>query len=211
MIGQQKPIVPLPVVARDRNLPGRVQRNQLQGWGRILALVCGCPIGFSLLWAGSFPAQAAETAIVKYSILRESIPVQDLSEFGKTGTQSPALAAHLKLAKRDPAQVRQSLTDTVKLDKKLADRVLNSPIGDRLLDELSTAIYNPAGVADRQALRAALTLSVQDDGKLSVLEVLEKYPTKEVLIDGDRISEVYQRLRKLEKQLKNPLSLLKLG
>ncbi|OUC14233.1 MAG: hypothetical protein B0A82_13185 [Alkalinema sp. CACIAM 70d] len=187
-----------------------IGQRKFQGWSRTLALVCGCPIGFTLFW-GITPALAAETAIVKYSILRESIPVKDLSEFGKTGTPSPALTAHLKLAKRDPAQVRQSLTDTVKLDKKLADRVLNSPIGDRLLDELSTAIYNPAGVADRQALRAALTLSAQDDGKLSVLEVLEKYPTQEVMIDGDRIAEVYQRLRKLEKQLKNPLSLLKLG
>lgn len=172
-----------------------------RGW--FLTIAVGILSGLS----GVRPAQAAETVILKYSILRSSVPVSELTQLAETGTLSPGLDAQLKLAKQDPSKLRQQLTQTVKINPLLADRVLNSPIGDTVLDQLSQAIYPPTGVANKKALRAALSLSAQDDGNVSILEVLQKYPTQEVLIDGDRIMEAFEHLRTFSKQIRHPFGI----
>ncbi|KAM3095888.1 alpha/beta hydrolase [Phormidesmis sp. 146-12] len=154
----------------------------------------------------SSSALAAEQVILKYGVLRESISVSELTAFADKGDVSPALQAHLRLSKQDPVVVRRSLTQTVTLNPTLLDRILNSPIGNRLLDPLSQAIRTPKGGADRQALRSALILSATGDSKLSILEVLQKYPTQEVMLDGDRLVDAYKRLSELADRLQNPLS-----
>jgi hypothetical protein len=153
----------------------------------------------------SSSALAAERVILKYSVLRESISVSDLTAFADKGEISPALQAHLRLSKQDPEAVRRSLTRPVTINPILLDRVLNSPIGNVLLDPLSQAIRTPKGGADRAALRSALTLSASGDSKLSILEVVQKYPTQEVLLDGDRLVDAYKRLSELADRLQNPL------
>lgn len=151
---------------------------------------------------------AAEQVILKYSILRESVLVSDLTTFAETGKASSTLQAHLKLARQDPATVRRSLARQVSINPILLDRILNGPFGNVLLDPLAEAIRTPKGGADRQALRAALTLSASGDGKLSMIEVIQKYPTQEVLLDGDRIVDAYKRLSNLASRIQNPLGKL---
>ncbi|NJR51464.1 MAG: alpha/beta hydrolase [Leptolyngbyaceae cyanobacterium CSU_1_3] len=151
------------------------------------------------------PAWAAEQVILKYGILRESVSVSDLTVFVEKGEASSALQAHLKLSGQNPEAVRRSLVRQVAINPILLDRILNSPIGNVLLDPLSQAIRTPRGGADRQALRAALTLSASGDGKLSILEVVQKYPTQELLLDGDRLVDASKRLSELSDRLQNPL------
>ena len=148
---------------------------------------------------------AAQKVVLKYGILRESVSVSDLTTFAETGNASPALQAHLKLSRQRPEAVRQTLTREIRINPIVLDRVLNSPIGDALLDPLSQAIRIPRGGADKQALRGALALSASGDGKLSVLEIAQKYPTQEVLIDGDRVVDAYRRLSNLADRLRAPL------
>lgn len=99
--------------------------------------------------------------------------------------------------------MRQTLTRPIKVDPILLDRVLNSPVGNTVLDQLGQAIQTPEGGAERQALRAALTLSAAD-GTMTLIEILQNYPTKEVIVDGDRIEGAYRRLNDLIDRLRNP-------
>ncbi len=46
------------------------------------------------------PAQAAEQVILKYSILRESVSVEELSTLANTGEASKFLRNYLKLANK---------------------------------------------------------------------------------------------------------------
>jgi Alpha/beta hydrolase of unknown function (DUF1400) len=166
----------------------------------------GCFLTVSISAATlSSSAFAAERVVLKYGVLRESISVGELTAFGDKGEISPALQSYLRLSKQDPLAVRRSLTRPVTINPILLDRVLNSPIGNALLDPLSQAIRTPKGGADRQAIRAALTLSASGDNRLSILEVLQKYPTQEVMLDGDRLVDAYKRLSELADRLQNPL------
>jgi hypothetical protein len=53
---------------------------------------------------------AAEKVILRYGIFQESISVAELSSFAETGDPSPTLAAYMKLANKEPEEIRNALT-----------------------------------------------------------------------------------------------------
>ncbi|WP_414528378.1 alpha/beta hydrolase [Nodularia chucula] len=151
-------------------------------------------------------AFAAEQVLLKYGIFRESISVEELSTFAETGELSSALRVNFALAQQDPKAIRPYLTTPVNIDLVVLDRVLNSPIGNVILDELSQVIHTPSRTADRQALRAALVLSANEDGQVTLLEVIQNYPTTSVEVDGERLETAYHQLRRLQVGLQDLLN-----
>lgn len=146
-------------------------------------------------------AIAAEQVLLKYSILRETVSTAELTALAERGELSPGLRTNLSLAGQNPAEVRKALSRPVKVNPLLADRLLNSRAGNLVLDEISTVIHTPSGRGDRQALRGALVLAAADDGQVSLIEVIQKYPTQEVQVEGDRLVEAYRQLQALSGQL----------
>ncbi|MBW4428113.1 MAG: alpha/beta hydrolase [Nostoc desertorum CM1-VF14] len=146
----------------------------------------------------STPAFAAERVVLNYGIFRESLSVEELSTFAETGELSRSLRVNFALARQDPKVIRQYLTEPVKVNLVFLDRVLNTPIGNVILDQISQVIYTPSRRADRQALRSALVLSASQDGQVSVIEIIENYPTNEVEVDGKRLESAYRQLRRLQ-------------
>ncbi len=115
-------------------------------------------VSFCLLLHG-IPTFAAESVILKYRIFRESVSVAELSTFAQTGKLSGSLSSNLASAGQDPQQVRKYLTEPVKVNLLILDNILNSRVGNAVLDQLSQVIHTASGKADRQALRSALILS----------------------------------------------------
>ncbi len=171
------------------------------------SLLVSIMIAFFLSNGSAF---AAETVLLKYRILRESISVKELTNFALTGELSTSLRINLALAKQDPKPIRQYLTESVTVNPVLLDRVLNSPVGNVILDQISEAIHTPSRQADRQALRAALVLSASSDrnGKsnsLSLIEIIQNYPTAEVEVEGEVLERAYRQLRQLGGNLQDLL------
>lgn len=81
-------------------------------------------------------AIAAEQVVLKYRIFRESISVEELTTFAETGELSKSLRINFALARQDPRVVRLYLTEPAKVDPVFLDRVLNSRIGNVVLDEI---------------------------------------------------------------------------
>ncbi|MBD2726779.1 alpha/beta hydrolase [Nostoc sp. FACHB-892] len=154
----------------------------------------------------STPAFAAERVVLNYGIFRESLSVEELSTFAQTGELSRSLRVNFALARQDPKVIRQYLTEPVKVNLLFLDRVLNSSIGNIILDQISQVIYTPSRRADRQALRAALVLSASQDGQVSVIEIIENYPTNEVEVDGKRLESAYRQLRRLQTSVQDLLN-----
>lgn len=146
-------------------------------------------------------ANAAESVVLKYRILRESVSVTELSTFAKTGELSPSLRAYLDMAKRDPSELRRALTREVQLNPVLLYAMLTSPLGESILDRVSEVVHTPGNAANRESLRSAIVGSALKDGKISLIEALENYPTPEVQVEGDRLVEVIGQLRKLAERL----------
>jgi hypothetical protein len=155
-----------------------------------------------------FPAIAAEQVLFKYGIFRESLSVEELSAFAQTGVLSKSLRINLALARQNPKAIRTYLTEPVKVSPVILDRVLNSRVGILILDQITQVIHTPSGKADRQALRSALVLSASKDGQITLIEIIENYPTSEVVIEGERLESAYRQLRLLQETIENLLSLL---
>lgn len=149
-----------------------------------------------LLWPTA--AIASERVILKYKIFRESIEVDELTALAETGEVSPALQSYLDYGNQDPQAFRETLTREIDINVILLDRALNNPIGGFILDQTSQVVHTPSGKANRQALRAALVLSASQDNTVSLIEIIQNYPTPEVIVEGDRIVAAYKQLKALE-------------
>ncbi|PPS45431.1 alpha/beta hydrolase [Chroococcidiopsis sp. TS-821] len=170
------------------------------------ALVASTGVFFSSNGVFEMPAaNAAERVVLRYRIFRQSLSVAELAQFAETGELSRSLRSNLARAGQDPVTVRRYLTEPVRVNPVFLDRVLNSPVGNALLDEISQVIHTPSRRADRQALRAALVLSARD-GQVSLIEVLQNYPTREVQVDGDRLEVAYRQLRRLSGNIQDILN-----
>ncbi len=148
---------------------------------------------------------AAEKVILKYGIFQESLSVAELTSFAETGNPSPTLAAYMKLANKKPEAIREALTKQVTISPIVLDRALNNVVGERVLDEVGGTIHTSTNTANRQALRSALVLSASDDGKLSLIEAIQKYPTQDVEVEGDRLVETAVKLSDLESGIRKLL------
>ncbi|MGI2905871.1 alpha/beta hydrolase [Tolypothrix sp. VBCCA 56010] len=151
------------------------------------------------------PALAAESVVLKYRIFRESVSVQELSSFAQTGKLSTSLRVNLALARQNPQAIRQYLTEPVKINPVILDKVLNSRIGNVILDQLTQVIHTRSRQADKQALRAALVVSASKDRQITLIEVIQNYPTNEVEVEGDRLETAYRQLRRFQGNLQDIL------
>lgn len=159
------------------------------------------------LWLLPFQAIAAEKVVLNYKIFQETVSVEDLATLAETGQPSPALSRYLRLAGKTPEEVQQPLAQEVKISPVLLDRVLNSWLGEGLLDQLGQVFRTPSGQANRQALRSALVLSASGDSTITLIEVIQNYPTTELYVDGDRLVDAYNQLNSLEQKLQNLLNI----
>jgi hypothetical protein len=148
-------------------------------------------------------ADAAESVVLKYRFLRGSVSVPELVTFAKTGELSNSLKSYLRLAGREPEELRRVLTQEVKVNPNLLSGLLNSPIGEVMLDQVSDVVHTPTNRANRESLRGALVSSALPDGQITLIETLENYPTPEVHVEGERLVEVAQKFRDLFGRLPN--------
>ncbi|WP_442944463.1 alpha/beta hydrolase [Nostoc sp.] len=176
----------------------REMHFNLLGLCRVLVLVSIICLLFL-----STPAFAAERIVLKYGIFRESLSVKELSTFAQTAELSGLLKVNLALARQDPKAIRQYLTKPIKVNPVFLDKVLNSQIGNIILEQISQVISTPSQRANRQALRAALVLAANQDGQVSLIEIIKNYPTNEMEVDGDRLESAYRQLRRLQTSLQD--------
>ncbi|NJL48173.1 MAG: alpha/beta hydrolase [Leptolyngbyaceae cyanobacterium SM2_5_2] len=148
----------------------------------------------TLVTSATMPALAAEEVLLKYRGFSRTVPTTDLATLAETGQTSDPVDGLLRQANKEPEELQSLLTRQLAADPVVLDQALNSWPGEWMLDQLGTAIHPVSGEASRQALRSALVLSADNDGQISLLEILQTYPTAEVVLEGDVIASAYDRL-----------------
>jgi Alpha/beta hydrolase of unknown function (DUF1400) len=170
-------------------------------------LLAGIGLGIGVLGLVAVPrAEAAETVVLRYGLFRGSVDVDDLEELVETGEASGRLRRYLRLADQEPAQFRQYLTEEATASSRTLNLLLGSPAGDVLLNEFSEYIYIPNSRDDQEALRTALTTSVEDDSKLSLLELLQNYPREKVHINMRRAVSTYRQFASIQERFEGILN-----
>jgi Alpha/beta hydrolase of unknown function (DUF1400) len=148
-------------------------------------------------------AIAASSIVFRYGPFSETISVRELTNFAQTGEPSSKIRYYLRRTKQEPEAVQAILNRQIPARVTTLDRLLNSPVGEITLDRLSETFQAPVEETSRQALRAALVLSASDDDQLSLVEVLNRYPTNELQVDARELINTYNQISELIEPLQN--------
>jgi len=135
------------------------------------------------------PTIAAEKITLKYGIFSESVTNNQLEEFVLTGNLEGSLGDLLKQNTSLNLILQKSLKREIPIKISTLDKALNHIIGEFFLDRIGQVIQMPAGGANKQAIRAALILSAQDN-QISMLEVIKNYPDEELVVDIEKIEKL---------------------
>ena len=130
-------------------------------------------------------ARAADNLVFVSGAFKRSIPVSDLEHLASTGEARGLLEDVLGLAKQEPEKVADMLNASVSLPIVLVSRLLNTRIGEAILERLARVIY-PLKVPEvgLPALRSGIVLGLRDgDGSLSALTFLRAYPNRELEVN----------------------------
>lgn len=154
------------------------------------SIVSGIVIGIvgGLLFS-SRAGHSAEYLTLTYGSFARTLVIDQLAQRCTTGTLPPEaheLEAILALLAVETDNLCDALTEEVAIDPVELDQVLQSRIGEDLLFVLGQVIHTRPRVAPITSLRGAL-LTASEDGTLQGLEILERYPPPEVMIDLARL------------------------
>ncbi len=148
-------------------------------------------LGFlELLGAG--PGKAAQTVLIKYGPIEESLAVHDLRTYGETGQASPEFADLLGLLSPETQnQIYQLLQVKKEIEPARLEQLLALERGKTILSDAAkvTQRDDPAGA---QALRTSLLQGSQSSQGLSVISFLEAYPEADIAIDIVQARRFYQ-------------------
>lgn len=173
-----------------------------------MQLTVGVSLALGSVFLNPFQVHAAEQVMLRYGILERSISVDELSEFAETGKTSRQLRTYLRDSGQEPDRVRELLSNEVEVRQLFLDGVLNSAPGEVILDKMGEFVHTSSGEANRQALRSALVLSASDDDRISLIEVLQNYPTREVHVNGRRVASAYRQIRSIQDNIATVLDVI---
>jgi hypothetical protein len=156
-------------------------------------------------------ASSSETVIFTSSGLTQSISLGELQDFADTGEVSPALNTILKYGKQNPFVIRWILKQEFPANNKLISDLLNTAPGEYILSQTGNVVSSRTEVANVTALRGALIASASDNNLVSLLELLENYPTPDVYVNGKILArlrgDLHQFVEGTSQYIKIPLNL----
>ncbi|MEM9215291.1 MAG: alpha/beta hydrolase [Cyanobacteria bacterium P01_F01_bin.150] len=123
-------------------------------------------------------AQAAERLFFFFGPFQLSVYIDSLEKFAEDGHIEKDLALYLnRVDEDDREEFRKILLQPVDVNALELSRVLNTPIGEMVLTQLGNVVTLPSGGNGQYALRAAITEAAFDDEGLTVLNLLQSFPT----------------------------------
>ncbi|MDJ0519794.1 MAG: alpha/beta hydrolase [Trichodesmium sp. MO_231.B1] len=127
--------------------------------------------------------------------IKASIKVKDLRQFAETGKTTKTISQALGISKVSPNTVRGLMTLEVGANVANLAKVLYSNLGQNVTKGVAEVVQTRHNYESDKALRSAIILAAADDNRISVLEVLEKYPTAEMHIDVGKINEIVGKVK----------------
>ena len=127
-------------------------------------------------------AIAGENLVFVSGAFRRSIAVADLDHLAKTGQATGLIADVLAISKQNPKEVAKLLNQSVSLPITLMSRLLNTRIGEAVLQRLAKVIYPLKASQDGVvALRSAVILGLANgNGSINAISFLQAYPVPEI-------------------------------
>ncbi|MBF2062866.1 MAG: alpha/beta hydrolase [Calothrix sp. C42_A2020_038] len=147
-----------------------------------------CSFGVVFCWGGIIPASlAAKTITIQLGPFEQTLEVNDLENFAKTGKLSKELQAFSSFL---TPQVQGLLNQKIQIDPAFADKFIDglvkTPQGQRLISSLGGIL--PGSTS--QSLKDTLNLTARRVNGLSILGFVRSYPGENITIDARKAVEL---------------------
>lgn len=153
--------------------------------------------------------EAAEEIIFTYGGATQSVSLEELQVFATGGEISPSLDFLLNFGKQNPWMMRWILKKEFPANTKLVYDLFNTAPGEYVLSQTSNVVGSKSERANVTALRGALIASASDDNVISLIELLENYPTQQVYVNGKLLAKAQgnfnQFVEKTNKYIQVPI------
>lgn len=141
--------------------------------------------------------QAAERLFLFLGPLQLSVSLESLEQFAEDGTIEKDLSLYLRRVDEETREeFRNALLQPVEVNALALSRVLNTPIGEMVLAQLGNVVTLPSGGNGQYALRAAITEASFDEEGLTVLNLLQSFPT-DIRINPSWIFSIAESLERV--------------
>lgn len=161
-------------------------------WLKFLAMALTvCVATTSLVVFQPSKAVAADTVVLTYFRQELPIPMAELESFANGGKPSRVIRFLTGVANVDQDDFRTILTKEIPANLRIMDKSLNLLFGELALYEIGQAIHTQTRLGNIEALRSSLILAASDNGKLSMLEIFQKYPARRLYINARRLNKAY--------------------
>lgn len=191
--------------SRD-DIPSRTRQSSVPWISEVRLRKLPAGLGIALLNLGLLispvvmpqAAQGAERIYLSYGLLELSLPVQSLATYAKEGIIDRELAVYTnRLDSQQLEQLRTILLARVDVQPLAISQFLYSSQGEIILQRVSQIIETRAGQPGFYAIRAALIKAAVSPEGLTLLNVLEKFPTYGIRINSARGFQIFQELSNL--------------
>ncbi|GAB4137856.1 MAG: hypothetical protein Fur0046_12210 [Cyanobacteria bacterium J069] len=170
--------------------PSQPRPSHLNCWG--VRLLLSLSVGLACFGAGT-AAHAAKRVVLTFDETQVRVPVSVLEIYARTGIATDQLSEFLGISPEVQSQARRALTHEVEVSDRLFRQALRGSTGEFVLSRLQGFLRTEGRTrrGSSQALRDTLIESYQDDNRISLLEVLKKYPEDEVHLDVRGLQNSY--------------------
>jgi predicted dienelactone hydrolase len=183
--------------------------------GRFLHRYRGFPVWLRValgLWTvplalTAAPVEAAERIYLSFGALEQSVAVESLATYARTGVVPEDLKPYSRyLSPEQMAQMRQILQTRVDLGPVAVSQFLYSSQGELLLHRLGEVIQTESSQSGFLALRSALILASQHHQGLTPLNTLRQFPLETIRVDLKRSLLILSDLERSVNQTRSAIS-----
>ena len=163
-------------------------------------LSVSCPLFFNLP-----TANAADEIKITYSIFSRTIKLNSLKTFAIEGKSTRKLKKIMRATGSSDKEIRAVLNKDFEVPITIASKLVYSEIGNVFLTRLSSIIHPPKAKDERTgmlALRASVVQGINlGNGKINLINFIEGYPTKTVILDVSALSKVMNKVESISELL----------
>ena len=192
-------------VSQDQTLKATLSQKFSKALFLGQALLLGT--GASLLLNSS--ATATEIVDLKYKDVEISISTVELKSFAETGIIPDVLQKFLQTTQQVPEFLSNLLTKEIRISPQFINNVLDSSTGEFILLKLDETINTSSSGRDLEAIKSAVVAAYNDNNSISVMELLEKYPIRQIQIDLTSLEGAYNQAKNFVEQVLPALEVAK--
>ena len=136
-------------------------------------------------------ANATEFVKLQYKDRSALMTINDLSIFARTGAIPPSIQDLFDTTDKISSDISNILNKELKISPQFINSFIDSSIGDFVLGGLDEVINNSSSSRDLTNVRSTLVAAYEDDNRVSLIELIERYPQKEVQVNVTSLEKTY--------------------